>query len=273
MSNKIDFVKMHGLGNDFIITKLENLPSQRNLTQFARDISNRRTGIGCDQFVAYEKLHSSYYNMLLYNIDGSLAKICGNATRCLAKLISLETGEKNFTIKSTTKDLKCRVNEESVTVDMGPVSFHELWMPQIEKIRSLIQPLAARLDKLICVDVANPHLVIFGEFSDENRLIVGSMMQSKEHFEDGVNVSFVRIENNKIHVFIWERGVGPTLACGSAACASFAASLQFGYVSSSADVIFPLGTISMSEESGNMLMTGSATMVAEGKYYPTCIYA
>lgn len=264
---QVDFVKMHGLGNDFVFIKAENLHSQRNLTQFAKDISNRRTGIGCDQFIVYEKLRSSYYNMLIYNIDGSSAKICGNATRCLAKLICSETGETNFTIKSTTKDLKCQVNQPLITVNIGPASFQESWMPPIEKIRQAIQPYAISLEKLICVDVANPHVVIFGEFSPDNKLLVGEMLQKEQYFPDGVNVSFARITDNKINLFMWERGAGPTLACGSAACASFAASLKFGLVTSPSQVVFPLGTISMSELNGDLLMTGTATMVAQGKYY------
>lgn len=267
MCEKIDFVKMHGLGNDFVIVKSENIPNQRNLKQFAIDVSNRRTGIGCDQFVVYEKIRSAYYNMTLYNIDGSFVKICGNAARCLAKLISTETGEKQFTIKSTIKDLKCRVNEDTITVNMGPASFQQSWMPPIEKIRSVVEPYAESLDKLICVDVANPHLVIFGNFTESNKLTVGKMLQNGEYFEDGVNVSFVRISDNKINLFIWERGAGPTLACGSAACASFAASLRFNLIRSPCEVIFPLGVISMSEDDGDLLMTGTTTFVAEGKYY------
>nr|AGR65712.1 diaminopimelate epimerase [Planococcus citri] len=268
MLEKIDFVKMHGLGNDFVIVKSENLlSSQRNLKQVAMEISNRRTGIGCDQFVVYEKIRTSYYNMTLYNIDGSFVKICGNAARCLAKLISDETGEKEFTIKSTIKDLKCRINEHTVTVNMGKVSFQEPWMPSMEKIRSVIEPFAEDLSNLICVDVANPHLVIFGIFTESNKLLVGKKLQNLEYFEDGVNVSFVTIKDNKIHVFIWERGAGPTLACGSAACASFASSLKFGLVESPSEVIFTLGNISMSEQNGDLLMTGETTFVAEGKYY------
>ncbi|MGL4226243.1 MAG: diaminopimelate epimerase, partial [Rickettsia sp.] len=86
MTSKINFVKMHGLGNDFVFVNKRDLRISYDLSQLAKNIADRYMGIGCDQFIIYEE-HNSFYEMIIYNIDGSSAKLCGNATRCLAKLI------------------------------------------------------------------------------------------------------------------------------------------------------------------------------------------
>jgi diaminopimelate epimerase len=276
---KINFVKMHGLGNDFVIVNQEdlavncNLPqkSSQNLSQLAMDISNRYTGIGCDQFIIYTKKTNamySCYEMIIYNQDGSKAKLCGNASRCLAKLIYLNTGQKNISLKVDNRELSCQIlGDNEITVDIGQVSFDKEWMPISEKIWPILERYTIDLKEVICVDVGNPHFIIFSNLNDQDKDIIGRKLQEKELFADGVNVNFALIKDNKIYLSVWERGAGLTLACGSGACASFAAANKLGFIRSACEVIFPLGSLKMSKKGDNIIMTGPATLVALGEFF------
>lgn len=267
MSSKINFVKMHGLGNDFVIVNKQDLIDTHDLSKLAKDIADRHTGIGCDQFIIYEE-HNDSYEMIIYNIDGSSAKLCGNATRCLAKLIYLNTGKKDITVIVGTKKLLCHVKDENkISVNVGNVSFNESWMPSRDKIWQFAERYMIDLKETICVDVGNPHLVIFSKLESQDQRVIGEKLQDKGLFADGVNVNFANVRDNKIHLSVWERGAGLTLACGSGACSSFAAGLKLGFVHSPSEVVFKHGSLIMKEENGNIIMQGPAELVAYGEYY------
>ncbi len=264
---KINFAKMHGLGNDFVIINKRDLPKNCDLQKLSLNISNRHMGIGCDQFIVYNQ-KPNYYEMVVYNQDGSSAKLCGNASRCLAKLIYLNTGIRKIQLNIGEKKLICTVlNEHEISVDVGIVSFNESWMPSCDKIWEVAERYMIDLKEVICADVGNPHFVIFTNLSDRDKEIVGEKLQAKELFIDGVNVNFVSIKDNKIYLLVWERGVGLTLACGSGAVASFAAAINMGFVSSPCEVVFPIGSLKMSKQEENIIMTGPATLVALGEFF------
>ncbi|HJD55699.1 MAG TPA: diaminopimelate epimerase [Rickettsia endosymbiont of Pyrocoelia pectoralis] len=268
MSSKINFVKMHGLGNDFVIVNKQDLTNMHDLSQLAKNIADRHLGIGCDQFIIYEEHKADTYEMIIYNIDGSRAKLCGNATRCLAKLIYLNTGKRDITVIVGNKKLLCHVKDENIiSVNVGGVSFNEPWMPSRDKIWEFAERYMIDLKETICVDVGNPHLVIFSKLEPQDQKTVGIKLQDKELFADGVNVNFAEVKDNKIYLSVWERGAGLTLACGSGACSSFAAGLKLGFVSSSSEVVFKHGSLIMREENGNIIMQGPAKLVACGEYY------
>lgn len=258
---------MHGLGNDFVIVNSKDLTHDYDLSILAKNIADRHTGIGCDQFIVYDK-QIDYYEMIIYNIDGSSAKLCGNASRCLAKLIYMNDGEKDIVIKAANKKLSCKLApEDKVSVNMGSVSFNENWMPAREKIWTFAERYMIDLKEAICVDVGNPHIIIFSKLSEQDQKIVGEKLQDRELFADGVNVNFADIRDNKIYLSVWERGAGLTLACGSGACASFAASVKLGFIHSYSEVVFKLGTLQMSKSSGSIIMIGPASLVARGEFY------
>lgn len=266
MSQKINFVKMHGLGNDFVIINRRDLPNNCNLQQLSLVISNRRTGIGCDQFIIYDK-KNAHYEMTIYNQDGSIAKLCGNASRCVAKLIYLDLGQKKVTLKINGKELFCQISgENDISVDVGIVSFQENWMPPLERIWSIMERYVIDLKEVIYADIGNPHLVIFSNLSDQDKEIVGTELQKKGLFEEGINVNFASVKNNKIYLSVWERGAGLTLACGSGACASFASAIKLGFITDPCEVIFALGSLKMSKHGENIIMTGSANLVANGEF-------
>jgi diaminopimelate epimerase len=264
---KIPFVKMHGLGNDFVIIAEEMLPPAINMQNFAQRISDRRLGIGCDQFITYKE-DNDFVKMSIFNRDGSKAKACGNASRCLSRLIFEKSKKSNITLDIDGRKVLCAYsNEDEIKVDLGTVSFEESWMLQKEVLwdlamRHLIEP-----KEMLCVDVANPHLVIFSKLSDQDKGIIGKNFQNPDLFKEGVNVSFAQIKDDKIYLKVWERGTGFTYACGSGAIATFAAANKLGFVGDDAEVIFELGTLKMQKVGANIAMTGPASFVFEGEYF------
>ncbi|WPY01199.1 Diaminopimelate epimerase [Candidatus Trichorickettsia mobilis] len=267
MSREIVFAKMHGLGNDFVIIDAELLPTKYDLEKLALIVADRHLGLGCDQFIVYQKYHD-YYEMQVYNQDGSRALACGNAVRCLAKLLYINSNKENIDIKIAGRKITAQVlASNQIMVNMGAVSFNEQWMPTSEEIWHVAERYMFDPKEMICADIGNPHLVIFSHLNSQDQEVVGKMLQEHELFPDGINVDFAYIKDNKIYLSVWERGAGFTLACGSGACVSFAAAVKLGFMDAAAEVVFKYGSLSMSRNETDIIMTGSATLVAIGKYY------
>lgn len=267
MLNRINFIKMHGLGNDFIIINHQDLPINCNLQKLATQISDRQIGIGCDQFIIYNK-KANYYQMTIYNQDGSSAKACGNVSRCLMKLAYNNFNQKNITINVAGREFNCcALNEIDFSVNMGKVSFHESWMPIQEKFLPIAERYVIELKEMICADIGNPHLVIFSTLSAQDKGLIGKKLQGSELFPEGINVNFASIVDDTIYLEVWERGTGFTLACGSGACATFAAAVKLGFVSNNAEVCFKLGKLKMSKQHDDIIMSGPAVLVAKGEFY------
>ena len=264
---KIPFIKMHGLGNDFVIIKDSLLFDIKDIKNFVINISNRQISIGCDQFITYTK-RDDFVSMSIFNQDGSKAKACGNATRCLSRLIFDKYAIKNIVIKIDNKEITSTYSDPTnITVNMGIANFAADWMPKQENLWQLAEKYRIEPKEMLCVDVGNPHLVIFSKLSDKDKKIIGKNLQNHELFNNGVNVNFARIEDNIIILKVWERGTGFTMACGSGASASFAAASKLGFVDDKATVAFELGTLNMNKKDNQILMTGSASYVFTGEYY------
>ncbi len=255
---------MHGLGNDFVIIEMTPAIAALNLSNLAKAISNRRIGIGCDQLITYEKVSDKEYNIQIYNQDGSKAEACGNGTRCVVKLI----GKQEITIKVMNRSLECTLLDDGrVSVNMGVVSFNQPWMPENSEIWQISSPYKLEPKEILCVDIGNPHLVIFNsDLGIEDKALIGKIFEHNPIFTNGVNVNFATIRNNNIDLTVWERGDGFTLACGSGACATFAAARKLGFVEDTSIVNFKLGSLEMSQVADSILMTGPAEIVAEGVY-------
>jgi diaminopimelate epimerase len=265
----IKFVKMHGLGNDFIIIELSQFDNINNKEEFIRSISNRNTGIGCDQFIIYEFDGKQLCFMWIYNSDGTIAKACGNGTRCLAKLISEQYSILNLQIKTQNRMISSNIIGKDISVNMGKESFEESWMPNKKDILDIANLFDISQKEIQCVDVSNPHLVVFSSYINENdRRIFIDKIHSSNLFKDGVNISFAKINGNIIDLYVWERGVGETLACGSAACASFAAAYKLGFIKDNeAYIKFKLGLLKLNYQDDDIIMTGPAAKIIYGDYY------
>ena len=268
---EIKFTKMHGLGNDFVVINSQELVDVV-YEDLVKAIADRHVGIGCDQVIIYALKNTHQCHMTIYNTDGSKAQACGNGTRCLVKLVCDDIKVKTLDIIVGTRILKSFVQDSGeILVNMGAVSFDKNWMITQEQILDIAKIYNLNPREIICVDVANPHLIIFSsDLSEMDRFNLATKLSSSEFFPEGVNINFAYIENNQIKLNVWERGVGFTLACGSGACATFAAATKLSYVNSvkPVEVKFSLGSLGLSfDEKNNILMSGGAEFVAKGIYY------
>lgn len=266
---KIPFLKMHGLGNDFIFLNTIQLPIEPS-TEFITNIANRRTGIGCDQLILYSST-KEHNEMQIFNQDGSHAKACGNATRCLAHYLMEQKDIKKLRIHIGEKTFYCQyIDSNHCSVNMGTLSFNEPWMPNEEQLWEISESYDLNTKDIITVDVGNPHLVIFyKDLTLENKKTIGKKMQNNNLFPGGINVNFVKINQGQLKLLTWERGAGFTLACGTGSCASFAAAKYLGIIKDNEALIsLKLGNLTMQlDENRNIIMTGKVEKIAEGIYY------
>ena len=174
----MQFVKMHGLGNDFVIVSHDQLDGL-NISSIASNISNRNTGIGCDQFIVYKMLSENQCSMLIYNNDGSLAGACGNATRCMMKLLYMEQGIRRVELDVLGRKLECRiVSDEKFEANMGKISFDEAWMPQTQEIWDVLKEHNLHVKDIMCADLGNRHLVLFvDKITEDEKWLLGEVME------------------------------------------------------------------------------------------------
>jgi diaminopimelate epimerase len=267
---KIDFIKMHGCGNDFMI--IDNRSGEYILSdEQIKYMAARKTGIGFDQLIMLDLSENAVVAMKIYNADGSSAGMCGNATRCIAGIIMDDTGEEEVVIEMPNGLVyaKAAPNEE-VSVNLGVAIFN----PSIIPIKSTLDPLAIKMDidnlpDAIALSVGNPHLVFF---LDKNHNLdintLGPILENHSYFPDRINVSFAQVIGpNHISLNVWERGAGRTLACGSAAAATAAAAVKKGLCLSNDSIIIEMegGTLKIDiDDDYKIAMTGPYKMVFKG---------
>jgi diaminopimelate epimerase len=279
-SNHVPFVKMHGAGNDYVyIICIEHMPD--DLPGLAREISDRHFGVGGDGLVAICRSDVGDFKMRMFNNDGSEAQMCGNASRCIAKLV-YEKGltDKREILLETKAGIKTLIvntddknKVESVTVNMGAPIFEPERIPvtahhALESIR--ISSANNNYD-FIAVSMGNPHAVCFiNNITDENVLIDGKQIECNPIFPEKTNVEFAQIlDRTHIRMRVWERGSGETMACGTGACAVTAAAIALGLSDNTVEISLLGGNLEITQnKSGEIFMTGGAEIVAEGIYFP-----
>lgn len=252
----MNFKKMHGLGNDFVILDqrggVETLSDEQ-----VRRISDRRHGVGCDQLIVMESSEAADLFMRIYNPDGSQAEACGNATRCVSHLYMSEQGAQTCTIETVRGVLNCELRGNLVRVDMGkPVEV------------KLCDKTMGAFGQGTIVNVGNPHIVFFVDNAEAIKLAeIGPTVENHVMFPGRTNVEFAHVKNDgSIRLRVWERGTGITQACGSGACATMIAAVDSGAVlSNSADIHMDGGMLSMEyERGGAVFMTGPVSYVFDG---------
>ena len=264
------FVKMHGLGNDFVIMDTRDSGFKLGPKQIQK-VSDRRYGVGCDQLIALEKPNdrTAAVKMRIFNADGSEAQACGNATRCVAWLLNTTEAINNPTIETIPGLLQTEaVNDNSVTIKMVQASLDWQKIP-------LSAPLNAHglsvtfktLTAPIAVNMGNPHIVFIVEDASSIDLDkLGESLNNHKLFPEGVNVELVEIQDfNSIKVKVFERGAGITTACGSGACASAVATSTAGLTSNNVQVNLAGGPLQITvDENLNVTMQGPIEMTFEG---------
>ncbi|MBJ6363297.1 diaminopimelate epimerase [Paenibacillus sp. GCM10012307] len=274
----MEFTKMHGLGNDFIIVYGEQeLPG--NASELAVSLCNRFFGIGADGLVYILPSEQADFRMRIINSDGSEAEQCGNAIRCVSKYVYDNglTDEKEITIETLgagVQKVQLTVEEGSVAlvrVDMGAPVLEGLKVPTtIEAEQIVAHPIEVdgREFSFTAVSMGNPHCVIYVDNAAEFDLATwGPKLETHPLFPRKINVEFVTV-NSRTHtdMRVWERGAGPTLACGTGACATVVSSVLNGLTDRKATVSLKGGDllIEWSEEDNHVYMTGPAAVVYRG---------
>lgn len=256
------FLKMHGLGNDFVVLDGRNVPAIIDEEQ-ARRLADRHFGIGCDQIVVLEPARSPAADVFVrfLNSDGSESGACGNGTRCVAKLIFDEKGREACLIETSSGLLACRKLEGGlVEVDMGEAK-------DLADLDLTEGPLHAP----VYVNMGNPHAVFFVEDALAVELERhGPKVEHHRLFPNRTNVEVVSLlGKDTLRLRVWERGAGITLACGSGACAAAAAAFHRGLTGRQVRIVLDGGELGLHYlENGHVLMTGPATLVASGKLAP-----
>ena len=260
--NELAFIKMHGLGNDFVI--LDRRDGKGTLSQASvRAITDRRSGIGCDQLIIMEPANAAEADvfMRIYNPDGSEAGACGNATRCVAELMMNEKKSDHVIIETISGLLDTeRTPDGLYSVDMGPAKFDWRDIPLSEACDTLNMPISeGELSGPVGVSVGNPHAVFFVDDAEAVDLAsVGPVIEHHKLFPQRTNVEVVQVlTNNKIRLRVWERGAGITRACGSGACAAAVAAAQRKLTGRTVEVVLDGGSLKIEWlADNNILMTG-----------------
>ena len=221
---RIPFIKMHGLGNDFVVLDGRDGKLPPLEAQAARAIADRHTGIGCDQVIVLEPSEIADFRMRIRNADGGEVEACGNATRAVAML----HGEP-VEIETVAGVLSARPEDGGVAVDMGEPEFGWEEIPLSDAMDTLDMPVGwDELERPTAVNIGNPHVVFFVPDCDKVELEhLGPAIETDPLFPERVNVNVATIEApDAIRLRVWERGAGLTRACGTGACATAVAAMR-----------------------------------------------
>nr|WP_294851300.1 diaminopimelate epimerase [uncultured Sphingomonas sp.] len=256
------FHKMHGLGNDFVVLDGRERPIAMT-DKLATALSNRHTGIGCDQLIVLSPSDKADVRMDIWNADGSGAEACGNAFRCVVKL----AGAKN--IETNSGIIEGAPGEDEVEVTLPAPSFDWSRIPLAYAMDTAALPTAwQEFEHPAAVNVGNPHVVFFVDNVDEDRVkAVGPEIENDPAFPERINVNVAHVnDDGSLTLRTWERGAGLTLACGTGASATAVAAIRQKKVSSPVLVKMKGGLLVIDWAEGQPIrMRGPATHVFTGE--------
>ena len=266
------FLKMHGLGNDFVVFDARDGAIAITPAQ-ARGVADRRFGIGCDTVVIIGPGGADAdANLRFINADGNEVESCGNATRCIARLLMDERGLSRVKLSTRGGLLSCSdAGKGLVEADMGParLEWNEIPMASATDTLNFQLPLDGQTLPASAVSMGNPHCVIFVPDAEKIPLAtLGPRIETHPLFPKKVNVEFVHvIGENRLRQRTWERGVGITLACGTGACAVAVAAARLNKTGRKVEVVLDGGSlfIEWRESDGHVIMTGPAATVYRGQ--------
>lgn len=269
----LPFIKMHGIGNDYVYIdcfqkSTADLLAQSKFADLVCSVSDRHFGVGSDGMVLIMPSEEADAEMRIFNADGSEAEMCGNTIRCVGKYL-YENGicphlRLHIMTKAGVRELSLHVKNnivEQVTVNMGEAK---------------ISPDSLSLNErdilgFSSVNIGNPHAVFFRDWviSDAEMNSLGGRIGTHPYFHGGINVEFVHVRNaHELDVRVWERGTGETLACGTGACAAAVAAYKLGETEQEMVVHLRGGDLFIQYDPLDKIvtMTGSATEVFRGQF-------
>lgn len=277
MMDSLNFEKWQGLGNDFVIVSQSTIPEEK-FSKWAVLLCDRRFGIGADGLIQITSSQKADFKMVIKNSDGSSADMCGNGLRCciasayqsgrISKtemIVETDAGIKEGQIYVNAKD-----EIESITVNMGTPIWEPEKIPFLAKGRGVKEVLLMVGEEEFKVTVMNtgvPHAVLFVESFDWNWQQIGQKLMVHPDFPQKTNVNFIQVVSpDHLIMKVWERGAGPTLACGTGACASAVAAAATGRTNRKVKVTLDGGDLEIFwKENDDIWMTGKAELSFEGK--------
>ena len=271
--HEFKFVKMNGLGNDFVV--IDQRVSEFDLSEEQiKLICNRTDGVGCDQLIMIRKSQDNSDPLIkFFNSDGSEIDACGNGSRCVANFLMKETKSEKINLTTRERTIACeKIDDVTVSVNMGKPKFKWNEIPLTkdvdpEDINFSIRDLT--LKKPFLVNIGNPHIIFFDDEIEKYDVeSFGSLIENDSLFPEKINVSFAKLKSdNHIVLNVWERGAGKTNACGTAACATTVAGVEMGVIKNKVTVTLPGGDLEIYyKSSDDIIMTGPTEINFTDKY-------
>jgi diaminopimelate epimerase len=276
----MQFWKMHGLGNDYVVidNRDEKIPDKgKNLSNVASQLCERRFSIGADGLLLVYPSKVADIKMRIFNSDGSEAEMCGNGIRCFSKYC-YENGivkKTEFTVETLggIKHIWLTLEGKEVSlikVDMGAPQWERSAIPMLGEGTAINETIQVDGEPytITALSMGNPHCVTFVENVDEFPVdYVGDLIEHDKVFPKKANVGFAQVKSkNEMHLRVWERGCGETLACGTGTCAAVAAANRLGKVGNKVTVHLLGGDLQI-EIGKTILMSGAAEKVFEGTLF------
>src|SRR6185369_8284441 len=266
-STRVPFIKMHGLGNDFVVLDARTGGVPPVDTRLAAALADRHRGIGCDQLILIEPSATADLRMRIFNADGSEVEACGNAMRAVGLLHG-----KPARIETLAGVLEARPDGAGIAVDMGRPRFGWDEIPLAWAMDTLHLPVGWEdLADPVAVNVGNPHVIFFvADCAAVDLARLGPLIETDPLFPERVNVNVATIESRTaIRLRVWERGAGLTLACGTGACATAIGAMRRGLVERTVTVTLPGGALMITwTDEDRILMSGPATEAFRGSFDP-----
>lgn len=270
---KLRFTKMHGASNDFVV--INALASPFSLSsETIQQLAHRQTGIGFDQLLVVEPSTVADFKYRIFNADGGEVAQCGNGARCFARFVVDQklTNKQSISVETASGIIHPTLTKDGqVTVDMGEPRFNPQDIPfNVSAPSTLYQIEAAGKHlEIAALSMGNPHAVLIVDEVDTAPVsTLGPALESHQAFPEHVNVGFMQIvDRHTIHLRVYERGSGETLACGTGACAAVVAGLQQGLLTTPVTVHARGGTLVIDWQGKNhpVMMTGPADTVFTGE--------
>ena len=263
MTQQISFMKMHGLGNDFVIVDSRGHGPVIS-AEIARGLGNRHLGVGFDQLAVISDSPQADVALTFFNADGSTAGACGNATRCVAQYEMQRLGCKTLSLITERGVLQACQEGALVSVNMGHPMLMWDEVPLAREMETLHLPLEGRPT---ATGMGNPHCTFFVENAEAVDLAqLGPRFEHDPLFPERTNVQFANVmAQNRLRMRVWERGVGVTLASGSSSCATAVAAARLGLTGPKVEIQLDGGSIHIDWREDGVWMTGATMHVFDGQ--------
>ena len=262
MTHTAHFMKMHGLGNDFVVVDARSSDLVVN-DSLARALGDRHRGVGFDQLAVIDHAANTDVTLTFWNADGSTAGACGNATRCVADYEMERLGQDNLSLETERGVLRAYRDGDMISVNMGPPELDWDKVPLLRDVDTLHLPIDG---DPVATGMGNPHCTFFVDDADAVDLTTfGPTIEHHPLYPERTNVQVAHlIGTDHLRMRVWERGVGVTLASGSSSCATVVAAHRRGLTSRQVTLDLDGGQIKIDWADDGVWMTGGTAHVFDG---------